>query len=156
MVETYTCPHGFLWVFSRSSCSSGSASTLGRTVWSHGGLSRWDDPSNGMTKGEGDRSGGNHHISAPGPSFRGAKWMGVGVPFFATPKRDFSHHPLEGPGILSWYFFYLHTVWTSDLMILFFFLTVDFLDNKKHYIIVLPILENFFKHLAIFSSNVSN
>ena len=33
----------------------------------------------------------------PGPSFRGAKWMGVGVPFFAAPL-GFKHFPLEGAG----------------------------------------------------------
>ena len=57
-----------------------------------------------------------------GPSFRGAKWMGVGVPKTATPL-GFKHHPLEGVGSYfenQWYripkyrFIQVHSPWKME------------------------------------------
>ena len=36
-------------------------------------------------------------MTLPGPSLRGAKWMGVGVPL--SNPLGFKHHPLEGAGM---------------------------------------------------------
>ena len=46
--------------------------------------------------------GGNQRMEKrgrPGPSFRGAKWMGVGVPL--NNSLGFKHHPLEGAGMFK-------------------------------------------------------